>query len=150
MWLGFHHQMCFSMQCSESCWSETHSGPWNSGMSDICRRGECRMGHNYASWVCHSMSGNGGMHQPKGSMNCLQWLGEECDVCLLKLLLLLSWWEQLCDCNWLKCSHIHVHSGWSVFCLFGCGYIIVLNETCLGGMVFQREESCLGSPVQSG
>ena len=50
-------------------------------------------------------------------------------MCLLKLLL---------------------HSGWSVICPFGCGYIDALNEISLGGMVLLMKEACCGSPVQCG
>ena len=67
----------FPMQCGESCWSETGSGPWNSGMSDIGgRSGECGMGWNYAWWVCPGASGDGGIPQPKGGMShCSGWIG---------------------------------------------------------------------------
>ena len=45
------------MPCSESCWSETGSGLWNCGMSDIGGgSGKCRMGCDYACGVCHGMS----------------------------------------------------------------------------------------------
>ena len=28
----------FPVQCSGSCWSKSGSGPWNSGVSDVCSR----------------------------------------------------------------------------------------------------------------
>ena len=39
-------------------------------MSDICgRSGECRMGCDYAIWMCQGMNGNGDVHQSKGGMS---------------------------------------------------------------------------------
>ena len=37
-----------------------------------------------------------------------------------------------------------------MICPLGYGCIMAWNETCLGGMVFLREESCLGILVQGG
>ena len=55
----------FPIQCGVHCWSKTSSGPWNSGMSDICRRsGKCGMGCDYASWMFHGVSSDGGIYWP--------------------------------------------------------------------------------------
>ena len=68
MCLGFSW-LCFL--CSRSCWSESGSGPWNSGLSDVCgRSGECGMGCNYASWMCHSGNGIRASTGLKGGMSC--------------------------------------------------------------------------------
>ena len=47
-------------------------------------------------------------------------------------------------------TDIKAHCGWSVICPFACQYIIALNETCLGDMVFLTEASCWDSTVQKG
>ena len=138
------------VQCSGSCWNETGSTPWNSGMSDVCRRGsKCGIGCNYASWMCHSRSSNRGIHWPKTCMSC-------CGGCMRSMMC--AFWN-FCCCHgengsitvtcW-NVSHVWDHNRWIVICPFGCGYIDAFNKICLGGMVFLMEESCWGSPLQSG
>ena len=64
------------LQCSGSCCSESGFGLLNSGTSDICGRiGMCGMECDYASWICNSASGDGGVHWPKGGMSwCGGWI----------------------------------------------------------------------------
>ena len=104
---------------------------------------------DFASWMCHSVNGNGGIHWQKASNSC--WGGWMRSV-------MCAFWNCCSCCSgnssgtvicW-NVSHVWDHNRWSVMCPFGCGYIDALNEICLGGMVFLRGESCWGSPVQIG
>ena len=100
------------------------------------------MGCDYARW-CHSISGDRSIYWPKGRVSCC------------------SGWKKSVMCAFLNCyfccggngggtvtcwnvSPIGDHNRLGVICPFGYGCIDALNEICLGGIVFLREESCWG------
>ena len=83
----------------------------------------------------------------EGWHKLLQWLEEECEVCLLSC----------CSCGTVNgggamicCNVCYVwdHNR-SVICSTGCGCINALNEIFHGAAVFLMEESCGGSPGQN-
>ena len=140
----------FPTQCSGNCRSKSGSSPWNSGISDACRRtGKCGMGVQLCQLDVSKHEWQRGHPSAKGWHKLLWWLDVEHDVCFLKLLLL-SQWEQWQDCDLLKSLLCLGHNRWSVVCPFGSGCVDALNKICLSGVVFLREESCWDSPVQSG
>ena len=113
--------------CSGSCWSETGSSPW-SGVSGTCRRsGKCGMGCNYA-FLYHGMRGDRSNHLLKYGVHKLLWLlEEECEMCLLKLLIISVTVGIVAGLWPAQTFPISGAIIWSVVYPSGCGYIDVFE-----------------------